>query len=34
MPSNKSEAPDEASFHKKQAEIENKIKDLYNEVED
>lgn len=33
-PEKKIEAPDEAGFHKKIVEIENKIKDLYNERKD
>jgi 2-oxoglutarate dehydrogenase complex dehydrogenase (E1) component-like enzyme len=34
VPEDKIEAPDEAAFHKRIAEIENKIKDLYNERKD
>lgn len=32
LPKNKIEAPDEAAFHKRQVEIDNKIKDMYNEL--
>ena len=34
LPKNKIEAPDEAAFHKRQVEIDNKIKDMYNELND
>lgn len=34
LPKNKIEAPDEAAFHKRQVEIDNKIKDLIKEMGD
>jgi hypothetical protein len=34
LPTNKNEAPDEAAFHKRQVEIDNKVKDFFNELND
>lgn len=34
LPEKKIEAPDEAAFHKKQVEMDNKIKDLYKDVDE
>ena len=34
LPKNKIEAPDEAAFHKRQVEIDNKIKDLIKDMGD
>jgi hypothetical protein len=34
MPKQEITAPDEAAFHKKNVELENKIKDLYKNVDD
>jgi hypothetical protein len=34
VPKNKIEAPDEAAFHKRQTEIQNKIKDMFKELGD
>lgn len=34
MPKHEIKAPDEAAFHKKLVELENRIKDLYKNVDD